>query len=86
MTYAFIKSVQHELQRLSCLEPGESNTIGSIDDKTKQAVMQFIYIVDLPSGSNIDNNFINALNLIINKPTIGADGVIREKDWNKILK
>lgn len=51
MTYAFIKSVQHDLQRLSCLEPGESNATGSIDNKTKRAVMQFRYIVDLPSQS-----------------------------------
>jgi N-acetylmuramoyl-L-alanine amidase len=130
----FIKSVQHDLQRVSCLESGEVNATGLIDDKTKAAINQFRYIVDLPSGSNIDDALISALNVITKKPTIGAgwnsnpvatkflkwyigitpknelwdssttekvkkwqvqagiwsaqgaDGVVREKDWNKILK
>ncbi|AKN29322.1 cell wall hydrolase [Clostridium carboxidivorans P7] len=130
----FIKSVQHDLQRVSCLQAGENNVTGKLDDKTKQAITQFRYIVDLPSGNSIDDALVNALNTIVNKPTIGAgwpsnpiptkfikwyigitpknelwdsntvqkvkewqvkagiwsaqgaDGVIREKDWNKILK
>lgn len=134
MSPDFIKSVQHDLQRVSCLEPGENNATGKLDDKTKQAITQFRYIVDLPSGNSIDDALVNALNIIVNKPTIGAgwpsnpiptkfikwyigitpknelwdsntvqkvkewqvkagiwsaqgaDGVIREKDWNKILR
>lgn len=134
MSSDFIKSVQHDLQRVSCLASGENNATGKLDDKTKQAITQFRYIVDLPSGNSIDDALVNALNKIVNKPTIGAgwpsnpiptkfikwyigitpknelwdsntvqkvkewqvkagiwsaqgaDGVIREKDWNKILK
>ncbi|NMM61298.1 N-acetylmuramoyl-L-alanine amidase [Clostridium sp. P21] len=134
MSSDFIKSVQHDLQRVSCLESGENNATGKLDDKTKQAISQFKYVVDLPGGNNIDDALVNALNTIIKKPTIGAgwpsnplatkftkwyigitpknelwdantvesvkawqvkagiwssqgaDGVIREKDWNKILK
>lgn len=128
----YIKSVQHDLQRVSCLAPGEANATGILDDKTKVAIKQFRYVVDLPNGENIDSNLVNALNAITRKPTIGAgwpaniiatkfiqwfigispksgvfdtntvqkvkewqkregiwgnpDGVIREKDWGKILK
>jgi peptidoglycan hydrolase-like protein with peptidoglycan-binding domain len=130
----FIKSVQHDLQRVSCLERGEVNADGEIGPKTKAAINQFRYIVDLPSNSNIDDALISALNVVTKKPTIGsgwnsnlvatkflkwyigitpknelwdantiekvkawqikvgiwsasgADGVVREKDWNKILK
>ncbi|AKA70053.1 N-acetylmuramoyl-L-alanine amidase [Clostridium scatologenes] len=134
MSSDFIKSIQHDLQRVSCLELGENNVTGKLDNKTKQAITQFRYIVDLPSGNSIDNALVNALNIIISKPTIGvgwpfnpilikfikwyigiapknelwdsntvekvkewqvkagiwsaqgADGVIREKDWDKVLK
>ncbi len=130
----FIKSVQHDLQRVSCLESGENNATGKLDDKTKQAISEFRYIVDLSGATAIDDALVNALNIITKKPTIGvgwspipaatkfiqwyigispktgvfdtntvekvkawqvkagiwstqgADGVIREKDWNKILK
>ncbi|AWI03856.1 N-acetylmuramoyl-L-alanine amidase [Clostridium drakei] len=134
MSSDFIKSVQHDLQRVSCLESGENSVTGKLDNKTKQAITQFRYIVDLPGGNSIDDTLVNALNTIIKKPTIGAgwpfnpilikfvkwyigiapkdelwdsntvqkvkewqvkagiwsaqgaDGVIREKDWDKVLK
>ena len=35
-------------------------------------ITQFRYIVDLPSGNSIDNALVNALNIIISKPTIGV--------------
>lgn len=130
----FIKSVQHDLQRVSCLVAGETNATGVLDAKTKAAIKQFRYIVDLSSSENIDDGLVNALNAITKKPTIGAgwssnpiatkfikwyigiapknelwdistiqkvkewqvkariwsaqgaDGVIRKKDWDKILK
>lgn len=127
----FIKSVQHDLQKVSCLQSGENNADGIVGPMTKNAIAQFRYIVGLPSGSNIDDALVNALNLITKMPTIGygwqtnttatkfiqwylgitkdgifgqqtcekvkewqvkagiwsvGDGVIREKDWNKILK
>lgn len=67
----FIKSVQHDLQRVSCLERGEANATGVIDNKTKAAIKQFRYIVDLPQGENIDSELTNALNSITKKPIIG---------------
>ncbi len=130
----FIKSVQHDLQRVSCLASGEGNATGILDTNTKSAIKQFRYVVELPSSENIDDVLVNALNAITKMPTIGsgwgnnpiptkfiqwfigispksgvfdantvqkvkawqvkagiwsatgADGVIREKDWNKILK
>ncbi len=130
----FIKSVQHDLQRVSCLQSGEINATAQLDIKTKQAINEFRYIVDLSGATVIDDALVNALNIITKKPTIGegwspipiatkfiqwyigispksgifdkntvekvkawqvkagiwsaqgADGVIREKDWNKILK
>ncbi|WML35656.1 N-acetylmuramoyl-L-alanine amidase [Clostridium sp. OS1-26] len=129
----FIKSVQHDLQRVSCLERGEINATGVLDAKTKAAIKQFRYVVDLPNGENIDDSLVNSLNAITKMPTIGSDwpanvvatkfiqwylglsktgvvdskmtqamknwqvrtgiwsasgvdGIIREKDWNKILK
>lgn len=130
----FIREIQHDLQRLSCLAAGESNATGELDANTKAAIKQFRYIVDLPSGESIDTSLVSALNSITSKPTIGAgwtiniiatkfiqwfigispksgvfdnntvekvkqwqvtagiwsasgaDGVIREVDWNKILK
>lgn len=129
----FIKAVQHDLQRVSCLAAGESNATGALDSNTKAAIKQFRYIVGLPDSENIENSLVSALNSITKKPTIGegwnspvvavkfiqwylgltktgivdpkmtqaikdwqvkagiwsatgADGVIREKDWNKILK
>lgn len=128
----FIKSVQHDLQRVSCLTTGESNATGILDANTQAAIKQFRYVVDLPSSENIDDSLVSALNSITQKPTIGAgwtantiatkfiqwfigispkngvfdtnttqkvkdwqfknkiwanpDGVIREVDWNKILK
>jgi len=132
-TADFIKSVQHDLQKVSCLVSGEVNATGVLDTKTKAAITQFKYIVDLPGDSTIDDILISALNSITKKPTIGAgwtpniiatkfiqwyigipktgtfdantvlkvktwqvkagiwsasgaDGVIRDKDWNKILK
>lgn len=131
-TSDFIKSIQHDLQRVSCLAAGEANATGVLDTKTKAAIKQFRYIVDLPNSEDIDNSLVSALNVITQKPTIGAgwivnsiatkfiqwfiginpkngifdtntiqkvkdwqlknkiwanpDGVIREIDWNKILK
>lgn len=129
----FIKSVQHDLQRVSCLESGEDNATGILDVKTKAAIKQFRNIVGLPDKEIIDSQLVNALNTITQKPTLGkdwprnviaikfiqwwlgmiktgvfddsmknrvrdwqikagvwseygADGVIREKDWSKILK
>lgn len=127
----FIKSVQHDLQRVSCLKNGEMNVTGKLDDITKAAIKQFRYIVGLSGGDNLDINLVVALNAIVKKPTIGKgwavnlvatkfiqwwigmsrngifddimtqkvkewqlnnkiwgnpDGIIREKDWNKILK
>lgn len=129
----FIKSIQHDLQRVSCLEGGEINVTGVLDYKTKQAITQFKYVVDLPGGAVIDDTLVNALNIITHKPIIGegwnsnpiavkfiqwylglpktgvvdskmtqaikswqikagvwsdsgADGVMREVDWNKVLK
>lgn len=67
----FIKSVQHDLQRVSCLDSGETNVTGVLDDKTKAAINQFRYVVDLPSGKDIDASLVSALNIIIQMPTIG---------------
>lgn len=67
----FIKSVQHDLQRVSCLESGEANATGVLDDKTKDAIKQFRSIVGLPDGENIDSQLTNALNAITQKPIIG---------------
>ena len=68
----FIKSVQHDLQRISCLESGEVNATGILDAKTKAAIKQFRYVVDLPSSENIDDSLVGALNTITKMPTIGA--------------
>jgi N-acetylmuramoyl-L-alanine amidase len=67
----FIKSVQHDLQRVSCLESGESNATGVLDTKTKAAIRQFRNIVGLPDGENIDSKLTDALNAITKMPTIG---------------
>lgn len=67
----FIKSVQHDLQRVSCLESGEVNATGVLDSKTKAAIKQFRSIVGLPDNENIDPQLTNALNAITQKPTIG---------------
>lgn len=67
----FIKSIQHDLQRVSCLESGEINATGQLDAKTKAAIKQFRSIVGLPNSENIDSQLINALNAITQKPTIG---------------
>lgn len=128
---SLIKQVQHDLQRVSCLATGESNATGEIDDKTKAAIKQFRYIVDLPDSDAIDCQLTDALNSIVNKYTMGygwpenttatkfiqwwigasksgvfdditiqkvkewqlknkiwgdPDGVIREVDWNQILR
>lgn len=128
----FIRSVQHDLQRVSCLAAGEVNADGVLGPKTKAAIKQFRYAVGLPDSENIDSQLTDALNVITKMPTIGAgwtanvvatrfiqwfiginpksgafdpntvqkvkewqkkegiwgnpDGVIRAKDWNKILK
>lgn len=130
----FIKSVQHDLQRVSCLASGEQNADGIIGQNTKNAIAQFKYIVDLPGAAVVDDSLITALNAITKRPTIGygwppvpvatkfikwfigilpkndqwdanvtqlvknwqvkagiwsatgADGIIREKDWEKILR
>lgn len=127
----FIKSVQHDLQRVSCLKSGEENATGKIDKETKSAIKQFRYIIGLSDNDSIDNILVDSLNAITKKPIIGKswpantivtkfvqwwigiarsglfddlteqkvkkwqlqnkiwgnpDGVIREKDWNKILK
>ena len=68
----FIRSLQHDLQRVSCLAGGEINATGILDDKTKAAINQFRYIVDLPSSENIDDSLISALNSITKMPVIGA--------------
>lgn len=128
-----IKEVQHDLQRVSCLEEGESNATGVLDVKTLNAIATFKDAAGVPGGVRGDGNLIDALNVITHKPTVGegwnanpiavrflqwyfglpktgvvdstmtvklkewqvkagiwsaqgADGVIREKDWNKILK
>ncbi|MTK11091.1 MAG: cell wall hydrolase [Clostridiaceae bacterium] len=67
----FIKSVQHDLQRVSGLESGESNATGVLDTKTKAAIRQFRNIVGLPDGENIDSQLTDALNAITKMPTIG---------------
>lgn len=129
----FIKSVQHDLQRVSCLASGEINADGIVGPKTEAAIKQFRYIVGLSDSNVIDSNLVGALNAITKEPIIGngwtsnpaatkfiqwylgipkdgifgsqtqaavkawqiksgiwsasgADGVIREKDWDKILK
>ncbi|WML33232.1 N-acetylmuramoyl-L-alanine amidase [Clostridium sp. OS1-26] len=130
--YDFVRSVQHDLQRVSCLATGEVNATGVLDVKTKAAIKQFRYVVGLPDSENIDSQLTDALNVVIKMPTIGAgwianivatrfiqwfigitpksgvfdpntvqkvkewqkkegiwgnpDGVIRQKDWSKILK
>lgn len=66
-----IKSVQHDLQRVSCLSSGEVNATGVLDAKTKTAIRQFRSIVGLPDSENIDSQLISALNSITQKPTIG---------------
>lgn len=68
----FIKSVQHDLQRVSCLDGGEVNATGVLDAKTKAAIKQFRYVVDLPSSENIDNSLVDALNAITKMYIIGA--------------
>lgn len=127
----FIKSVQHDLQRVSCLAPGETLANGQLDNRTKEAIRNFRNIVGLTDNYELDNSVVSALNSITKKPNIGIawpenptatkfiqwwigitktgkwdvnmvskviiwqtqnkiwgnpDGVIREKDWNKILK
>lgn len=67
----FIKSVQHDLQRVSCLATGEFNATGILDTNTKAAIKQFRSIVGLPASENIDNQLTNALNIITKKPIIG---------------
>ncbi len=67
-----IKQVQHDLQKVSCLVSGENNATGKIDDKTKAAVKQFRYIVDLPVSDSIDSQLIDALNSITKEPTVGC--------------
>lgn len=67
----FIKSVQHDLQRVSCLESGEANATGVLDSKTKAAIKQFRSIIGLPDTENIDSQLVNALNAITKKPIIG---------------
>ncbi|WML35926.1 N-acetylmuramoyl-L-alanine amidase [Clostridium sp. OS1-26] len=69
--FYFIKSVQHDLQRVSCLESGEINATGQLDTKTKAAIRQFRNIVGLPDGDNIDSQLTDALNAITKMPTIG---------------
>ncbi|WML33795.1 peptidoglycan-binding protein [Clostridium sp. OS1-26] len=127
-----IRSVQHDLQRVSCLAAGEVNADGVIGPKTKAAIKQFRYVIGVPDSENIDSQLIDALNAITKMPTIGEgwsanvvatrfiqwfiginpnngvfnpntvqkvkewqkregiwsdpDGVIRPKDWSKILK
>lgn len=127
----FIKSVQHDLQRVSCLALGESIATGELDNRTKEAIRNFRNIIGLTDNYELDNSVVSALNAVTKKPTIGKgwtdnpiatkfiqwwigvpktgvfddttidkvekwqlsakiwgapDGVIREKDWNKILK
>ncbi|MTK14164.1 MAG: peptidoglycan-binding protein [Clostridiaceae bacterium] len=67
----FIKSVQHDLQRVSCLASGEANATGVLDSKTKAAIRQFRSIVELLDSESIDSQLTNALNAITKMPTIG---------------
>ncbi|WML33223.1 N-acetylmuramoyl-L-alanine amidase [Clostridium sp. OS1-26] len=69
--FDFIKSIQHDLQRVSCLATGEVNATGVLDIKTKAAIKQFRYVVELPDSENIDSQLIDALNAITKMPTIG---------------
>ncbi|WML35330.1 N-acetylmuramoyl-L-alanine amidase [Clostridium sp. OS1-26] len=68
----FIRSVQHDLQRVSCLAAGEVNADGVLGPKTKAAIKQFRYVVGLPDGENIDSQLIDALNAITKMTTIGV--------------
>lgn len=129
-----IKSVQHDLQRVSCLKSGEEYATGKLDTNTINAINQFGYIIDKNFNGKISDDLINCLNIITKKPTVGtgwncspiaikfiqwylginpkngicdnntiqkakewqiktgiwsasgADGIIRDKDWSKILK
>ncbi|WP_411680480.1 N-acetylmuramoyl-L-alanine amidase [Clostridium thailandense] len=69
----FIKSVQHDLQKVSCLESGESNATGIVDAKTKAAIKRFRSIVGLPDGDTVDVQLTNALNNITKQIIIGKD-------------
>lgn len=69
----FIRSVQHDLQRLNCLPLGTANVTGVLDQKTKDAIYQFRSIVALPSSYDVDSPLIDALNNITHKPVIGRE-------------
>lgn len=67
----YIRSIQHDLQRVSCMEAGESNATGKLDLKTKLAIQQFRYVVGLSSSTSIDDSLVNALNVITHRYTTG---------------
>lgn len=66
-----IRSIQHDLQRVSCLQMGEEYATGILDANTKTAINQFGYIIDQQFSGNISDTLINALNSITKMPTIG---------------